>query len=59
MTTEKERLASLETSITYIKDKVDHIDKKVNDLTAFKFKVAGAASVLAAGVSYIMSTITH
>lgn len=59
MNTDKERLASLETSIRYIRDKVDHIDRKVDDIAAFRFKVAGAASVLAAAISYITSIITH
>lgn len=57
MTSDKERLSKLETHISYIKDTVMKIDSKVDDLTAFRFKVLGAASVLAAVVSYIMCII--
>ncbi len=53
MSTDKERLANLETHINYIKKAVDNIDRKVDDLTAFKFKIFGAASVIAGVVSYV------
>jgi hypothetical protein len=59
MSSDKERLAVLETNVSYIKDTVDRIDKRVEDLNAFKFKVMGAASVLAALISFVVATMAH
>jgi len=58
MVTDKERLSTLETHIAYIKKTVDCINIKVDDLTAFKFKVLGASSVIAGLIAYITSLIT-
>lgn len=48
-----EKVAVIETHINYIRDTVGRIDKKVEELAAFKLKVIGAASTIAAIVSYI------
>lgn len=57
MSTDKERISTLETHISYIRTTVESIDTKVDALTAFKFKVIGAASVIASIVSFVVATM--
>jgi len=57
MTSDKERISTLETHVSYIKEAVDRIDGKVDDLIGFKLKVAGAASAIAGIVAYITAII--
>jgi len=59
MATDKERISTLETHISYIRTTVESIDKKVDDLSAFKFKVMGAASVLAAIISFVVASMAR
>lgn len=59
MSTDKERLSTLETHVNYIKETVDKIDGKVDDLVAFKLKVMGAASVIAGIVAYITAVMVN
>ena len=53
MVSDKERITALETSLTYIKEKLDSIDSKVDDLQGLKFKLLGAAATIAAFISLL------
>jgi hypothetical protein len=59
MSTDKERLAILETNIVYIKDTVCRIDQRVEDLNAFRFKVLGASSVIAGIISFVIAAVAR
>jgi archaellum component FlaC len=59
MSTDKERLASLEANINFIKEEVSYIRHDVKDLVGWKWRMAGAGAVIAAIVSYLVTTIVH
>lgn len=56
--TDKERIVALETSITYIKEKLDSIDGKVDGLVGFKMQVAGIGAFIALVVSCIANMVS-
>lgn len=59
MASDRERISKLETHITYIKDGIDRIDHKVDDLVGFKLKILGGASVVAATVAWLTALMVH
>ena len=55
--TQQARIAVLESHIEYIKEAVTRIDNKVEDLSSFKFKLMGAATVVAGIISFVVATM--
>lgn len=54
---EKERIVALETSLTYIKEKLDSIESKMDSFTSFKFQVIGASGIVALIISAVANMI--